>query len=119
MSGSSENGQAVLSVADSGRGIAPDMLPRIFDLFAQERQEIDRSDGGLGLGLAIVKNLIRAHGGTVEAHSAGKNRGARFIIRMSLAARARRRAGDSVTGRAGARCDRGTWASDSGRRRQP
>jgi CheY-like chemotaxis protein len=63
------------------------MLPRIFDLFAQERQEIDRSDGGLGLGLAIVKSLMRAHGGAVEAHSDGKNRGARFSIRMPLAER--------------------------------
>ena len=72
VSGSSEDAQAVLSVIDNGRGIAPDMLPRIFDLFAQERQEIDRSDGGLGLGLAIVKSLMRAHGGTVEAHSDGQ-----------------------------------------------
>jgi CheY-like chemotaxis protein len=87
VSGSSANAQAVLTVIDNGRGIAPDMLPRIFDLFAQERQEIDRSDGGLGLGLAIVKSLMRAHGGAVEAHSDGKNRGARFSIRMPLAAR--------------------------------
>ena len=84
VSGASENSQAVLSVTDSGRGIAPDMLPRIFDLFAQERQEIDRSDGGLGLGLAIVKSLMRAHGGSVDAHSDGKNRGARFTIRLPL-----------------------------------
>ena len=88
VSGSSKDSQAVLTVIDTGRGIAPDMLPRIFDLFAQERQEIDRSDGGLGLGLAIVKSLMRAHGGTVDAHSEGKNRGARFSIRMPLAARA-------------------------------
>ena len=87
VSGSSANAQAVLTVIDNGRGIAPDMLPRIFDLFAQERQEIDRSDGGLGLGLAIVKSLMRAHGGAVEADSDGKNRGARFSIRMPLAAR--------------------------------
>jgi CheY-like chemotaxis protein len=93
VSGSSENSQAVLTVIDSGRGIAPDMLPRIFELFAQERQEIDRSDGGLGLGLAIVKSLMRAHGGSVEAHSDGKNRGARFIIRIPLAARAAEEAG--------------------------
>ena len=93
VSGSSENSQAVLSVIDSGRGIAPEMLPRIFDLFAQERQEIDRSDGGLGLGLAIVKSLMRAHGGTVDAHSDGKNRGARFSIRIPLAARAAEEAG--------------------------
>jgi signal transduction histidine kinase/DNA-binding response OmpR family regulator len=88
VSGARENSLAVLSVIDSGRGIAPGMLPRIFDLFAQERQEIDRSEGGLGLGLAIVKSLIRAHGGTVDAHSDGKNRGARFSIRIPLAARA-------------------------------
>ena len=119
VSGSSENAQAVLSVADSGRGIAPDMLPRIFDLFAQERQEIDRSDGGLGLGLAIVKNLIRAHGGTVEAHSDGKNRGARFIIRIPLAARAAEEPETLSPVGAGACCASGTWASDSGRRRQP
>jgi signal transduction histidine kinase/DNA-binding response OmpR family regulator len=86
VSGGAEDSQAVLSVIDTGRGIAPDMLPRIFDLFAQERQEIDRSDGGLGLGLAIVKSLIRAHDGSVDAHSDGKNRGARFSIHLPLAA---------------------------------
>ncbi len=85
VSGRAENGQAVLSVIDNGRGIAPEMLPRIFELFSQERQEIDRSEGGLGLGLAIVKSLTRAHGGSVDAHSDGKNRGARFSIRLPLA----------------------------------
>ena len=85
VSGASEDSQAVLRVVDRGRGIAPDMLPRIFDLFAQERQEIDRSDGGLGLGLAIVKSLVQAHGGSVDAHSDGKNRGARFTIRIPMA----------------------------------
>ncbi|MEO8165237.1 MAG: ATP-binding protein, partial [Betaproteobacteria bacterium] len=65
-------GQLEVIVADTGRGIAAEMLPRVFDLFSQERQEIDRSDGGLGLGLAIVKSLIQGHGGTVHANSAGK-----------------------------------------------
>ena len=83
----------MLNVIDSGRGIAADMLPRIFDLFAQERQEIDRSNGGLGLGLAIVKSLMRAHGGSVDAHSDGKNRGARFSIRLPLATRLARESG--------------------------
>lgn len=86
VTGASEDAQAVLRVTDKGRGITADMLPRIFDLFAQERQEIDRSEGGLGLGLAIVKSLVRAQGGTVEAHSDGRNCGARFTLRFPLAA---------------------------------
>jgi signal transduction histidine kinase/CheY-like chemotaxis protein len=76
----------VLRVSDSGRGIDPDMLPRIFDLFSQERQEIARSEGGLGLGLAIVRSLVDAHGGSVEARSDGKGRGAEFIVRLPRAA---------------------------------
>jgi signal transduction histidine kinase len=83
------NGQAILRVIDSGRGIAPEMVPRIFDLFTQERQEIDRSQGGLGLGLAIVRSLVLAHGGTVEATSAGKGAGATITVRLPLATGAR------------------------------
>ena len=118
VSGSSKDSQAVLTVIDTGRGIAPDMLPRIFDLFAQERQEIDRSDGGLGLGLAIVKSLMRAHGGTVDAHSEGKNRGARFSIRMPLAARAPEAPGIESPAAPAQVSPAVAWASDSGRRRQ-
>ncbi|HEX6976723.1 MAG TPA: ATP-binding protein, partial [Vicinamibacterales bacterium] len=84
VTGAVEGAVALLRVEDSGRGISPEMLPRIFDLFSQERQEIDRSEGGLGLGLAIVKTLVHAHGGSVEAHSAGKGRGAQFTIRLPL-----------------------------------
>jgi signal transduction histidine kinase len=76
-----ESGTAI-SVKDTGRGIAPEMVPRLFTLFSQERQEIDRSEGGLGLGLAIVRNLVQAHGGTVEARSDGKGCGAEFIVRL-------------------------------------
>ena len=83
-----EGAQAVVTVRDTGRGIAPEMLPRVFELFSQERQEIDRSEGGLGLGLAIVRSLVEAHGGRVEAHSEGKGRGAAFTIRMPLSAAA-------------------------------
>jgi signal transduction histidine kinase len=82
-----EGSEAVIVVTDAGRGIAPDMLPRIFELFSQERQEIDRSEGGLGLGLAIVRSFVQAHGGTVEAHSEGKGRGSSFTIRLPLASR--------------------------------
>ncbi len=76
---------AVVTVTDRGRGIAPDMLPRIFDMFSQERQELDRSAGGLGLGLAIVRSLVLAHGGSVDAYSEGKGRGARFTVRLPVA----------------------------------
>ncbi len=85
VTGAGDGVSGVVTVADTGRGIAPEMLPRIFDLFSQERQEIDRSEGGLGLGLAIVRTLVQAHGGSVEAHSRGKGRGAEFSIRLPLA----------------------------------
>ncbi|MBV9947041.1 MAG: hybrid sensor histidine kinase/response regulator, partial [Myxococcales bacterium] len=71
-----------LRVVDTGVGIDPDMLPRVFDLFTQERQAIDRSRGGLGLGLALVRNLVRMHGGSVAAESAGRGRGSTFIVRI-------------------------------------
>jgi len=61
------------------------MLPRVFDLFVQERQALDRAQGGLGLGLAIVKTLVELHGGTVEAHSEGHGRGSEFAVRLPAA----------------------------------
>jgi signal transduction histidine kinase/DNA-binding response OmpR family regulator len=76
---------ARVKVSDNGRGIDPVMLPRVFELFSQERQEIDRSQGGLGLGLAIVKSLAEAHGGSVQAHSEGKGLGAEFVVQIPLA----------------------------------
>jgi signal transduction histidine kinase len=75
-----------VTVADSGRGIGPEMLPRVFDLFAQEGQDLERAQGGLGIGLAIVRSLVHAHGGTVHASSAGKGRGAAFTVRLPWAA---------------------------------
>ena len=74
--------QVVLHVRDTGIGIAPAVLPTIFDLFTQERQSLDRSRGGLGLGLAIVRSLVRAHGGEVEARSEGAGHGSEFIVRL-------------------------------------
>jgi signal transduction histidine kinase len=79
------NGLAELSVCDTGVGIAPEMLPRVFDLFSQSDNSLDRHRGGLGLGLALVKGLVELHGGQVEAASGGVNQGAQFTIRLPVA----------------------------------
>ncbi len=81
-------GRVQLIVSDTGMGIEAEMLPRIFDFFAQERQALDRSQGGLGLGLAIVKSLVELHGGTVSATSAGRGRGSEFHVDLPLYATA-------------------------------
>jgi signal transduction histidine kinase len=70
-----------LRVRDSGAGIPPELLPRIFQLFIQGARTFDRAQGGLGLGLPIVKNLVEMHGGTVEAHSA-LGVGSEFVVRL-------------------------------------
>jgi PAS domain S-box-containing protein len=80
-----ERGEIVIRVRDAGIGIAPDVLPSVFDLFVQERQGIDRSQGGLGLGLTIVRNLVERHGGTVSAHSGGRGTGSEFVVRLPRA----------------------------------
>ena len=74
-----------IQVSDTGIGIAPEMLPQVFDMFVQERQALDRSRGGLGLGLSIVRSLVALHGGTVEAHSKGRGHGSQFTVRLPLA----------------------------------
>ncbi|HWP20779.1 MAG TPA: ATP-binding protein [Burkholderiaceae bacterium] len=71
-------------VTDNGQGIAPDMLPRVFQLFEQGRRSIERTGGGLGIGLAVVKALVELHGGQVTAHSDGEQRGARFTVALPL-----------------------------------
>ena len=81
--------EVILRVQDSGIGIPPDVLPNIFDLFVQERQAIDRSQGGLGLGLTIVRSLVERHGGSVSAHSEGVGRGSEFIVRLPKARQTR------------------------------
>jgi PAS domain S-box-containing protein len=80
--GERDGDAVVLTVRDDGMGIAREMLPRVFDLFAQETQALDRSQGGLGLGLAIVRSLVSLHGGTVSAHSEGLGKGSLFTIRL-------------------------------------
>ncbi len=77
--------EAVLEVADNGIGIAPELLPQIFELFVQGQRSADRSQGGLGLGLTLVRRLVELHGGTIEAKSAGVNRGSTFTVRLPLA----------------------------------
>jgi CheY-like chemotaxis protein len=73
-------------VRDTGIGISKEMLPHVFELFAQERQAADRSKGGLGLGLAIVQSLVAMHGGTVTARSEGVGRGSEFEIELPASA---------------------------------
>ncbi len=75
-----------VSVRDSGIGIPGDMLPRIFQLFTQLEQSLDRSRGGLGLGLSLCQSLVERHGGTIEARSDGPGCGSEFIVRLPLAA---------------------------------
>jgi PAS domain S-box-containing protein len=80
-----EHNHAVLRVRDSGIGIAPEMLPHIFDLFAQADRSLERSHGGLGVGLSIVHKLVEMHGGTIEARSGGMGMGSEFTMRLPIA----------------------------------
>jgi signal transduction histidine kinase len=77
---------AELGIEDEGSGIAPSLLPHVFELFVQGAQAIDRQGGGLGLGLTIVRTLVQMHGGTVTAHSDGVGCGSRFVVRLPRAA---------------------------------
>lgn len=77
--------EATISVRDSGIGISPEMLPRVFQLFSQSDRSISRSQGGLGLGLAVVRSIVERHRGTVMAFSAGAGRGSEFVVRLPRA----------------------------------
>ncbi|MGN6112695.1 MAG: hybrid sensor histidine kinase/response regulator [Luteimonas sp.] len=76
--------QARASVRDSGIGLAPDMLDKVFELFAQDEQGRRLSQGGLGIGLTLVRRLVEMHGGSVEASSRGPGEGSEFIVRLPL-----------------------------------
>jgi len=78
-------GDIVLECRDNGSGIAPELRPRVFDLFVQGERGLDRRQGGLGLGLAVVRMLVDRHGGTIEVSSDGPNQGSTFIVRLPAA----------------------------------
>ena len=80
-----EAGAVTLRVRDTGIGLSEQMIARVFGLFVQESQAIDRAQGGLGLGLAIVHGLVELHGGSVEAHSEGIGKGSEFVVRLPAA----------------------------------
>lgn len=86
-----DGNEATIRVRDTGIGISAEMLPRLFDLFAQGGQALDRAQGGLGIGLTLVRRLVELQGGRVDAASEGLGRGSVFSVRLPLAAR-------SVTG---------------------
>ena len=77
-------GRAVIRVADTGVGISPELLARLFQPFAQADESMDRSKGGLGLGLALVKGLVELHGGEISVHSQGLGKGTEFVVRLPL-----------------------------------
>jgi signal transduction histidine kinase/CheY-like chemotaxis protein len=80
-----EGPDVVVSVRDTGIGIAPEMLPRVFAMFAQGHQSGARSRDGLGIGLALVKRLVELHDGVVTAHSEGLGKGSTFTLRLPIA----------------------------------
>jgi signal transduction histidine kinase len=82
LSAAREGEEIVIAVSDNGSGIAPEVLPHIFDLFTQGPRSLARSEGGLGVGLNVVRNLVAMHGGDITAESAGIGQGSRFILRL-------------------------------------
>ncbi|QEH38039.1 Autoinducer 2 sensor kinase/phosphatase LuxQ [Aquisphaera giovannonii] len=102
-----EAGQAVVRVKDNGIGIAPDLLPRVFDLFTQGEVSIDRNQGGLGIGLTLAKRLVELHGGTLTAESHADEPGSTFTVRLPAALRPTPGGGPPAEARpsAGARLD--------------
>jgi len=77
-----DRGEAVIVVRDTGMGIEPQLLPRIFELFVQGQRSLDRSEGGMGIGLALARQLIELHQGRIEAYSEGSGKGAVFTVRL-------------------------------------
>ena len=76
--------EVIVRVRDDGMGIAPELLPHVFDLFVQSTRSLDRAHGGLGIGLTLVHRLVKLHGGSVEARSEGLGRGSEFIVRLPI-----------------------------------
>jgi len=80
-----DDGNAVITVSDTGIGIAPEALPQVFDMFVQGHARDRRAQSGLGIGLTLVRSLVEMHGGSVRARSAGADRGSEFVVRLPLA----------------------------------
>jgi PAS domain S-box-containing protein len=78
------DGYVVVHVQDSGIGIPPAMLPRIFEMFVQADRSLERTESGLGIGLTLVKRVVEMHGGTVEAQSGGAGQGSDFLVRIPI-----------------------------------
>jgi signal transduction histidine kinase/CheY-like chemotaxis protein len=83
-----EGDEIVVSVRDTGMGIHADMLPHVFDMFAQADRALTRARGGLGIGLTLVRTFVEMHGGRIEAHSEGIGKGSEFVVRLPLSATA-------------------------------
>jgi nitrogen-specific signal transduction histidine kinase len=81
-----EGEKVLVTIADTGIGISPALMPRLFELFSQGAQGLERQLGGLGIGLAIAHRLVHAHGGEIEAQSAGTGRGSCFTVRLPRSA---------------------------------
>lgn len=82
LSAAMESGQVVLRVRDTGIGMAPETMAKIFDLFMQDDRSLERAQGGLGIGLTLVRSLVELHGGTIKALSAGLGQGSEFVVRL-------------------------------------
>jgi signal transduction histidine kinase len=85
LTASREEGTASISVLDSGIGIPPEMLHRIFEVFSQGEPRKDGPQGGLGIGLPLVRQLVELHGGTVRVRSDGPGRGSEFVVILPVA----------------------------------
>jgi PAS domain S-box-containing protein len=81
-----ESGSVVVSVIDNGIGISAELLPRVFTMFFQSDQAIERAEGGLGVGLSLVRGLVMLHGGSVQARSKGPGKGSEFTVRLPAGA---------------------------------
>jgi signal transduction histidine kinase/CheY-like chemotaxis protein len=98
-----DDSHVAISVRDTGIGIAPEMLPHVFDMFAQARTRNPSLHGGLGIGLSLARKLVEMHGGSIEARSAGLGKGSEFVVRIPLVATVGRAAAPSTERRSASR----------------
>jgi CheY-like chemotaxis protein len=89
LSARQEGGDVIVSIKDNGIGIAAETLPRIFDIFSQDKPALERAQGGLGIGLSLVKGLVELHGGSITARSNGTGQGSEFLVRLPVACESR------------------------------